>query len=156
MGRSRPFDSVNAHFNETFRQLFEGGSSGMKLIDEEDVLESGIDLFAQPPGKKVQYLSQLSGGEQTLTGVAFLVALFRYRPSRFCVLDEVDAALDDTNVERFVRLIREMSQETQFILVSHNKRTIEMADSLYGITMEEPGISQVLAVRLTEARTLAE
>ena len=150
------FDSVNTHFHETFRQLFEGGSSGMKLIDEEDVLESGIDLFAQPPGKKVQYLSQLSGGEQTLTGVAFLVALFRYRPSRFCVLDEVDAALDDSNVERFVRLIRDMSQDTQFILVSHNKRTIEMADSLYGITMEEPGISQVLAVRLTEAESLAE
>ena len=150
------FDSVNTHFHETFRKLFDGGSSGMKLIDEEDVLESGIDLFAQPPGKKVQYLSQLSGGEQTLTAVAFLVALFRYRPSRFCVLDEVDAALDDTNVERFVRLIRDMSQETQFILVSHNKRTIEMADSLYGVTMEEPGISQVLAVRLTEAKTLAE
>jgi chromosome segregation protein len=150
------FDSVNTHFHETFRKLFDGGSSGMKLIDEEDVLESGIDLFAQPPGKKVQYLSQLSGGEQTLTAVAFLVALFRYRPSRFCVLDEVDAALDDTNVERFVRLIRDMSQETQFILVSHNKRTIEMADSLYGVTMEEPGISQVLAVRLREAKTLAE
>ena len=152
----KAFDSVNAHFHETFRQLFDGGSSGMKLIDEEDVLESGIDLFAQPPGKKVQYLSQLSGGEQTLTGVAFLVALFRYRPSRFCVLDEVDAALDDTNVERFVRLIRNLSQATQFILVSHNKRTIEMADSLYGVTMEEPGISQVLAVRLREAKTLAE
>ena len=150
------FDSVNRHFRDTFRQLFDGGSSGMKLIDEEDLLESGIDLFAQPPGKKVQYLSQLSGGEQTLTGVAFLVALFRYRPSRFCVLDEVDAALDDTNVERFVRLIRNMSQEAQFILVSHNKRTIEMADSLYGVTMEEPGVSQVLAVRLTEAKTLAE
>ncbi|MCY3776774.1 MAG: AAA family ATPase, partial [Candidatus Aminicenantes bacterium] len=152
----KAFDAVNTHFHETFRQLFDGGTSGMKLIDEEDLLESGIDLFAQPPGKKVQYLSQLSGGEQTLTGVAFLVALFRYRPSRFCVLDEVDAALDDTNVERFVRLIRDMSHDTQFILVSHNKRTIEMADSLYGVTMEEPGISQVLAVRLTEAKTLAE
>ena len=152
----KAFDSINSHFNEVFRQVFEGGNSGMELIDEEDLLESGIDLFAQPPGKKVQYLSQLSGGEQTLTGVAFLVALFRYRPSRFCVLDEVDAALDDSNVERFVRLIRDMSQETQFILVSHNKRTIEMADSLYGVTMEEPGISQVLAVRLTEARSLAE
>ena len=150
------FDSVNTHFLEVFRKLFDGGSSGMKLIDEEDLLESGIDLFAQPPGKKVQYLSQLSGGEQALTGVAFLVALFRYRPSRFCVLDEVDAALDDTNVERFVRLIRDMSPETQFILVSHNKRTIEMADCLYGVTMEEPGVSQVLAVRLTEAKTLAE
>ena len=152
----KAFDAVNTHLHETFRQLFDGGTSGMKLIDEEDLLESGIDLFAQPPGKKVQYLSQLSGGEQTLTGVAFLVALFRYRPSRFCVLDEVDAALDDTNVERFVRLIRDMSHDTQFILVSHNKRTIEMADSLYGVTMEEPGISQVLAVRLTEAKTLAE
>ena len=150
------FESVNTHFHETFRQLFDGGSSGMKLIDEEDLLETGIDLFAQPPGKKVQYLSQLSGGEQTLTGVAFLMALFKYRPSRFCVLDEVDAALDDTNVERFVRLIRDMSRETQFILVSHNKRTIEMADSLYGVTMEEPGVSQLLAVRLTEATSLAE
>lgn len=152
----KAFDSINTHFLDVFRKLFDGGSGGMKLIDEEDLLESGIDLFAQPPGKRVQYLSQLSGGEQTLTGVAFLVALFRYRPSRFCVLDEVDAALDDTNVERFVRLIRDMSHETQFILVSHNKRTIEMADSLYGITMGEPGVSQVLAVRLTEAKSLAE
>ena len=147
---SEAFKAIDSYFREVFCKLFGGGDSGMKLVDDEDLLESGVDVFAQPPGKKLQHVSLLSGGEKTLTAFALMVALFMYRPSRFCMLDEVDASLDEATVDRFNRLIREMSQETQFILVSHNKRTIEMADSLYGVTMEEPGISKVLTVRLSE------
>ena len=119
----------------------------MELLDEKDILECGIDIFAQPPGKKLQNVMLLSGGEKALTVFALLVAIFMYRPSRFCVLDEVDAPLDDANVQRFGELIEEMSHNTQFIVITHNKRTMEMSDSLYGITMEEPGISKMVSVR---------
>jgi chromosome segregation protein len=144
---SETFDAVNRNFKMVFRKLFGGGECGMELLDEEDVLECGIDLYAQPPGKKLQNLMLLSGGEKALTVFALLIGIFMYRPSRFCVLDEVDAALDDANAQRFGDLIREMSPETQFIIVTHNRRTMESADALYGITMEDPGVSKVVSAR---------
>ena len=141
------FESINEHFDEIFQKLFGGGECGMRLVDEEDPLESGIDIFAQPPGKKLQNVMLLSGGEKAMTVFAFLMALFAYRPSRFCVLDEVDAPLDDANVVRFNSLIQQMSEGTQFIIVTHNKRTMETAEVLYGITMEEPGVSKIVSVK---------
>jgi chromosome segregation protein len=141
------FDAVNQNFKEMFRKLFGGGDCGMQLLDEEDLLESGLDIYARPPGKKLQNVMLLSGGEKALTVLALLVGLFAFRPSRFCVLDEVDAPLDDANVSRFTNLLREMSQKTQLILVTHNKLTMESSDSIFGVTMEEPGVSQVVSVR---------
>ncbi len=140
------FEAVNRYFQEYFDKLFGGGECGMRLLDEEDFLESGIDIFAQPPGKKLQNVMLLSGGEKALTVLALLMGLFAYRPSRFCVLDEVDAPLDDNNVDRFARLVREMSEKIQMILITHNKRTMEVADVLYGVTMADPGVSQVVSV----------
>jgi chromosome segregation protein len=144
---SETFKAINRNFNVVFQKLFAGGHCGMELLDEEDILECGIDLYAQPPGKKLQNVMLLSGGEKALTAFSLLVAIFMYRPSRFCILDEVDAPLDDANVQRFGELIGEMSAETQFVIVTHNKRTMEMSDTLYGITMEEPGISKMVSVR---------
>jgi chromosome segregation protein len=142
------FEAINLHFNEIFQKLFGGGEGGMRLLDEEDLLESGVDIYAQPPGKKLQNVRLLSGGEEALTVFALLMAIFTYRPSRFCVLDEVDAPLDDANVTRFTNLIQQMSEQTQFIVITHNKHTMQTANSLYGITMEEAGVSQVVSVRL--------
>ncbi len=142
---SEAFAQVNRNFQEVFQKLFGGGECGMRLLDEEDVLECGVDIYAQPPGKKLQNIMLLSGGEKALTVFALLVAVFMYRPSRFCVLDEVDAPLDDGNVQRFGELIRSMSEHTQFIVVTHNKRTMEQAHALYGVTMEEPGVSKVVS-----------
>jgi chromosome segregation protein len=144
---SETFTAINKNFNKVFQKLFGGGSCGMELLDQEDVLECGIDLYAQPPGKKLQNVMLLSGGEKALTVFSLLVAIFMFRPSRFCLLDEVDAPLDDANVKRFGELIEEMSHQTQFIIVTHNKSTMEMSDTLYGITMEEPGVSKMVSVR---------
>lgn len=141
------FESINGYFQEVFQTLFGGGECGMRLLDEEDLLETGIDIYAQPPGKKLQNVMLLSGGEKAMTTLALLVALFRYRPSQFCLLDEVDSVLDDANVGRFSTLVRQMSEQTQFILITHNKQTMEMAQSIYGVTMQEPGVSQTLSVR---------
>lgn len=142
------FEAINAHFEEVFRELFGGGRGQMLLLDPENVLESGVDILAQPPGKRLQNLHLLSGGEKALTALALLLAIFRYRPSPFCVLDEVDAPLDDMNIARFSRQVVAMSRRTQFILITHNKETMEVADVLYGVTMEEPGVSKVVSVRL--------
>ncbi|HVR41971.1 MAG TPA: chromosome segregation protein SMC [Thermoanaerobaculia bacterium] len=144
------FTAVNQYFSEVFSVLFGGGRAGMQLLDEEDVLESGIELIAQPPGKKTQSISLLSGGERALTALALLFAIFRYKPSPFCILDEVDAPLDELNNERFVRLLREMSHDTQFIVITHSKRTMEAADVLYGVTMEEAGCSRLVSVSFAE------
>ena len=141
------FEAVNRNFKEVFQKLFGGGECGMMLLDDEDVLEAGIDVYAQPPGKRLQNVMLLSGGEKALTVFALLVGIFMYRPSRFCVLDEVDAPLDDANVQRFNGLIGEMGKEIQFIVVTHNKRTMEASDTMYGITMEDPGISKVVSAR---------
>ena len=143
----KAFEAINGYLKEVFQTLFGGGGCGLRLLDEEDPLETGIDIYAQPPGKKLQNVTLLSGGEKALTALALLVALFRYRPSQFCLLDEVDAVLDDANVVRFATLVEEMSQETQFIIITHNKRTMQVAQSVLGVTMREPGVSQLVSAR---------
>lgn len=144
------FNAVNESFTQIFMSLFGGGTARMQLLDEDDVLESGIELVAQPPGKKNQSIALLSGGERALTALALLFAIFRYKPSPFCILDEVDAPLDEVNNERFVRLVRDMSRDTQFIVITHSRRTMEAADVLYGVTMEEAGCSRLVSVSFAD------
>jgi chromosome segregation protein len=141
------FNEVNRNFSEIFQELFGGGRGEMSLIDETDVLESGIDLIAQPPGKRLQNVLLLSGGEKAMAALALVLAIFRYRPSPFCLLDEVDAPLDEANVGRFVGKIQQMAEETQFLVITHNKRTMEAARALYGVTMQEAGVSKLVSVR---------
>jgi len=143
------FKTINANFAESFRTLFGGGVGEMRITDESDP-DSGIDIAAQPPGKRLQNVLLLSGGEKALAALALLIALFRYTPSPFCILDEVDAPLDESNIDRFTRMIQHMSRHTQFILITHNKRTMEIAQVLYGVTMQEPGISKLVSVRFDE------
>ena len=141
------FTVINQHFQQTFATLFGGGRAGLILIDETDQLESGIDIIAQPPGKRLQNVQLLSGGEKALTAIALLFALFKYRPSPFCLLDEIDAPLDDANIGRFVEMLQGMQDHTQFVLITHNRKTMEIADRLYGVTMEEPGVSKLISVQ---------
>ncbi|HWP45373.1 MAG TPA: hypothetical protein VNO14_19180, partial [Blastocatellia bacterium] len=141
------FTHINQNFQRMFVELFGGGRGEMILIDEDDILESGIDLIAQPPGKRLQNVLLLSGGEKAMAAIALVLAIFEYRPSPFCILDEVDAPLDEVNVGRFSDKIIEMSSETQFLVITHNKRTMEAARALYGVTMEEPGISKLVSVK---------
>ncbi len=140
------FTEVREHFRRLYGVLFEGGEADLILTDPENILETGVDIVAQPPGKKLQSITLLSGGEKTLTAVALLFAFFMVKPSPFCMLDEADAALDDANIERFVALLREFQNKTQFLIVSHNKRTMEAADVIYGVTMEEKGVSQLISI----------
>ena len=146
----KTFDSVNGGFQELFKRLFGGGQAELVMVSDGDVLESGVEIIARPPGKKQQAISMLSTGERSLTAIALLFALFKTKPSPFCVLDEVDAALDDANVGRFTDMVREFSIETQFIIITHNKRTMEMADVLYGVTMEESGVSKLVSLRMSD------
>jgi chromosome segregation protein len=148
---SEAFEEINKHFKEMFTTLFGGGAAEMRLTDMLNLAESGIDIVASPPGKKLQSVLLLSGGEKSLTAMALLMAIFRYQPSPFCVLDEVDAPLDEPNIQRLTRLISEMSQETQFIVITHAKRTMEAAQALYGVTMQEPGVSKLVSVRFEPA-----
>jgi chromosome segregation protein len=143
------FTAVNANFEQMFTTLFGGGRAGLVLLDQEDVLESGIDIVAQPPGKRLQNVQLLSGGEKALTAMALMFGIFKYRPSPFCLLDEIDAPLDDANIGRFVEMLRGMQEHTQFVLITHHRKTMEIADRLYGVTMEEPGVSKVLRLDLT-------
>jgi chromosome segregation protein len=143
------FAAINQHFGEIFKQLFGGGTAGLSLLDEEDILESGIDVMAQPPGKRLQNVMLLSGGEKALTAIALLFAIFQYKPSPFCILDEVDAPLDDANIGRFVRMLEGLKDHTQFVLITHSRRTMQIADQLYGVTMEEPGVSKLVSVRFS-------
>ncbi len=143
------FDLVNAKFQEIFPRCFRGGQARLILTDEENLLESGIEIIAQPPGKKNATVEMLSGGEKAMTAVALIFAIFLIKPSPFCLLDEVDAPLDEANVGRFNDLIRELTDRTQFIVITHNKRTMQIADHLYGVTMEEPGISKLVSVNLS-------
>jgi chromosome segregation protein len=145
---SKAFEEINTKFGEVFPRLFQGGRAALRLVDEENLLESGIGIFVQPPGKKSLPLGSLSGGEKALTAISLIFSIFLVKPSPFCLLDEVDAPLDDANVDRFNALVREMSQRYQYILVTHNKRTMELADVLYGITMEKHGISRTVSVKL--------
>jgi len=141
------FDNINRMFQEIFPKLFLGGRAYLKLLDEGNLLESGVEIVAQPPGKKLQSLSLLSGGEKALTAISLIFSIFLVKPSPFCLLDEADAPLDDANIDRFNSIVREMSSNYQFLLITHNKRTMELADVLYGITMEKPGISKVVSVK---------
>jgi len=148
---NQAFAEVNAHFQGIFGRLFEGGKAELRLVEAEegeDPLESGVELMAQPRGKRLQSVTLMSGGERALTGLALLFAIFYYRPSPFCVLDEVDAPLDDANIHRFLRVLRELTSQTQFLVITHNRKTMEAADALYGVTMEEPGLSKVVSVNL--------
>ena len=142
------FAVINRNFQETFTILFGGGRAGLTLLDETDVLESGIEIVAQPPGKRLQSVQLLSGGEKALTAIALMFGIFRYKPSPFCVLDEIDAPLDDANIGRFVEILKQMQEHTQFIIITHSRKTMEIADRLYGVTMEEPGVSKLISVKL--------
>ena len=142
------FDAVNERFQKNFPRMFRGGKASLGLTESEDVLEAGIEIMAQPPGKRLQSVNLLSGGEKTMTAIALLVSVFQVRPSPFFLLDEVDAALDDANVGRFNEIVKEMAQDSQFLLITHNKRTIQIADVLYGVTMEERGVSKLVAVEI--------
>jgi chromosome segregation protein len=142
------FKVINENFGVTFSKLFGGGQAFMKLTDEENTAESGIDIVASPPGKKLQNILLLSGGEKALTALSLLVGIFQFQPAPFCVLDEVDAPLDETNVGRFAKLIDEMAATTQFIVITHSKRTMQQADVIYGVTMQEPGVSKIVTVNL--------
>jgi chromosome segregation protein len=141
------FEAINTNFAQFFQELFGGGQGQMTLLEADDILEAGIEVVAQPPGKRLQNIMLLSGGEKAMTAIALVLAIFKYRPSPFCLLDEVDAPLDEANVGRFAAKVEEMSEKTQFIVITHNKRTMEAAKALYGVTMQEAGVSKVVSVK---------
>ena len=153
------FQIVNENFERLFTKLFGGGKAYLKLIqNDEDPLNSGLEIFASPPGKKMQNITLLSGGEQALTAISLLFAVFIANPSPFCILDEVDAPLDDNNVDRFCSMVEEISEkvQTKFIIITHNRMTMSRVDRLYGVTMPEEGVSQIVSVELEEAVKYAE
>ena len=141
-------DIINTNFGETFKQLFGGGEARIVLQDDSNILECGIDIIAQPPGKKLQNMLLLSGGERAFTAIALLFAILRMNPAPFCVLDEIEAALDDVNVNRYAEFLKKFSDGTQFLVITHRKGTMEAADTVYGVTMEEKGISKLLSMKL--------
>ena len=143
----KTFEQVQANFQEVFTQLFGGGETELLLTDPSNVLDSGVDIIARPPGKRPQSITQLSGGERSLVAIGILFAVFKIKPSPFCVLDEVDAALDEANVLRFANLIRAYTENTQFVIITHNRRTMEIADAMYGVTMEQAGISKIVSAK---------
>ncbi len=144
---SAAFEEINTKFKENFPKFFRGGKAELKLTDEANILESGIEIVAQPPGKRLQNITLLSGGEKALTAVSLIFSIFLIKPSPFCLLDEVDAPLDEANIDRFNSFVRDISHVSQFILITHNKRTMEVVDRLYGVTMEEPGVSKIVSVK---------
>ncbi len=144
------FTAIRTNFQDLFRKLFGGGMADIVLENEADILESGIEIIARPPGKELRSISLMSGGEKTMTAVALLLAIFRSRPSPFCILDEVDAALDEANIGRFTAVLRDFLDRSHFIIVTHSKRTMAVCDVLYGITMQESGISKRVAVRFED------
>lgn len=145
------FNQINSNFGVVFKELFGGGSAKLQLVQSEDMLEAGVDIVAEPPGKKLSNITLLSGGEKSLTAIAILFAILRLRPMPFCLLDEIEAALDEANVARFAKYLQRYSEETQFIVITHKKPTMEHADALFGVTMEEKGVSKVVSVKLTDA-----
>ena len=149
------YDKVNDNITNVFSKLFGGGSARLVLTDQ-DILETGVSILARPPGKRNTNISQLSGGEKALTALSIIFTIFSLKPSPFCLLDEVDAPLDDSNVIRYAEMIAEMSKSVQFLFVSHNKLTMEIADQLIGVTMEEPGVSRMVSVDVPQALQLVE
>ena len=149
------FTTVNEHFGRMFPELFGGGQARLVMTGEE-ILDAGVQVIAQPPGKKNQTIHLLSGGEKALTAIALVFAIFQLNPAPFCLLDEVDAPLDDANTERYAKLVAHMSDETQFLFISHNKIAMEMAKQLIGVTMQEQGVSRIVAVDMEAANTLME
>ena len=145
------FNKIRDNFRQMFMEVFGGGKADLILVDEGDVLESGIDIVARPPGKQLQSISLLSGGEQTMTAVALLFSIYQVKPSPFCVLDELDAPLDESNINRFIRVLQRFLTQSQFVIITHNKRTIGMADVLYGVTMQEHGVSRIVSVKFHKA-----
>ena len=152
------FERVNAHFKDLFRRLFGGGQAHLTMVEDNDPLDAGLEIMASPPGKKMQVMSLLSGGEQALTAVALVFAAFLTNPSPICVLDEVDAPLDDTNVERFCTLLQEISKMTgtRFLVITHHRLTMARMDRLFGVTMAERGVSQLVSVDLAGAVQLRD
>ena len=148
------FSKIKEEFELVFKQLFGGGHAELKLTDPNHLLETGVEIIAQPPGKKLQHLGLLSGGERALTAIALLFSILRVRPVPFCILDEVEAALDEANVTRFARYVKLYSEKTQFIVITHRKGTMEEADVLYGVTMQESGVSRLVSVRLEDTKEL--
>jgi len=144
------FEIIAEHFKDVFTEMFGGGVASLKLQNTENILESGIEITAQPPGKALQNMMLLSGGERALTAIALLFAILRLKPSPFCVLDEIESALDDANVARFAKFLKQYASGTQFIAITHRKGTMEAADNLYGVTMEEQGVSKLVSVKLTD------
>ena len=142
------FEIINKNFGEVFKELFGGGMAEVTLTDEENILECGIDITVQPPGKKLQNMTLLSGGEKAFTAIALLFAILKINPAPFCVLDEIEAALDDVNVYRYAEYLKKFAKETQFLVITHRKGTMEAADTVYGVTMEEKGISKLLSMKL--------
>ena len=147
---SEKFAEIQVQFNRVFRELFGGGKGTLMMVEEEDILEAGIIINAQPPGKKLGNMMQLSGGEKALTAIALLFAIQNLKPSPFCLLDEIEAALDDSNVKRYAKYLHKLTKNTQFIVITHRKGTMEAADVLYGITMQEKGVSTLVSVKLIE------
>jgi len=145
------FEKIRDNFRNLFVEVFGGGKADLILSDEGDVLECGIDIVARPPGKQLQSISLLSGGEQTMAAVALLFSIYQVKPSPFCVLDELDAPLDESNINRFVRVLQRFLIHSQFVIITHNKRTIGMADVLYGVTMQEHGVSKIVSVKFHKA-----
>ena len=145
------FERIAQEFDNTFKQLFGGGTGTLELMEDEDILECGIRLIAQPPGKKLQNMMQLSGGEKALTAIALLFAIQNLKPSPFCLLDEIEAALDENNVERYAGYLHKLTQNTQFIIITHRRGTMAAADRLYGVTMQEKGVSALVSVNLIES-----
>ena len=146
------FETIRGHFQETFKELFKGGHADLTLTDPNNLLETGIEIVASPPGKSLRSISLLSGGEMTFTAISLLFAILKSRPVPFCVLDEVEAALDEVNVDSFGEYLNKFKEKTQFILITHKKKTMEYADVLYGITMQESGVSKLVSVRLEEIK----
>ena len=150
------FEKINENFQKVFRELFGGGNAKLVILPSEDPLDAGIEIQAQPPGKAITNITLLSGGEKTMTAIAILFAILKLKPMPFCFLDEIEAALDDANIERYAKYLQRFSEETQFIVITHRKPTMELADGLFGVTMEEKGVSKIVSVRLSEAVKVVE